>query len=103
MRMINLKYAHLNNETNEIMEQTKKVRIEWCRENHFISYNNADKILKYLEWVISQPQTPNTDLDSLSIIGETGMGKTTIVNKFKNDHNRVNIGNRNENLVAFYI
>lgn len=94
-----MKYKHLNKQTKELMVKSKKEKIEWSRKDHFISYENAEKILNYLEWVITQPQMPNIDLDSLSIIGETGMGKTTIVNKFKNDHNGMN-RNLNDTPVA---
>ncbi|OLS22263.1 MAG: hypothetical protein HeimC2_30250 [Candidatus Heimdallarchaeota archaeon LC_2] len=96
-----MKHNHLNEETQNIMKKSKKTKLAWCRKDHFISYGKAEKTLRYLEWVISQPQEPNTDLDSISIIGASGMGKTTIVKKFQDDHNsELNLGDAEQHIVA---
>jgi len=80
--------THLNEQTQKIMDKSKKAKLQWVRQEHFVRYNNADKIMRNLEWVISQPLKPNTDLDSLSIVGESGTGKTTIVKYFKMMHEK---------------
>lgn len=82
--------THLNEQTRKMVNRSKKAKLQWVRQEHFVRYQNADKIMKNLEWVISQPLEPNTDVDSLSIIGESGTGKTTIVKNFKMMHERKN-------------
>jgi hypothetical protein len=71
-----------------MLSQSLKRRVNWARKDHFVTYKRAKKTIRYLEWIASQPQigTPNIDLDSISIIGETGTGKTSIVNYYKNLH-----------------
>ncbi|MHA2297354.1 MAG: TniB family NTP-binding protein [Candidatus Hodarchaeales archaeon] len=83
-------YGHLNHVTVKMLAKPLRQRIKWARDDHFVMYEKARKTVRHLEWIASQPQLgkPNTDLDSISIIGETGTGKSSIVNYYKYLHGR---------------
>jgi len=86
-----MKFKHLNKETNEIMEKSKELKALWARENHFVYYDKAIKCLKRLEWIfeqafIAQEDAFPSDLEGLSIIGDTGAGKTSIIDEFIKRH-----------------
>jgi len=94
-------YDHLNKETKAVMILSLDDKVAWVRKDHFVSYPKAKKILRDLDWIITQPQKPYNDLDSITIIGETGVGKTSIVSKFKDLYMKSeNNGDYEEHTVA---
>lgn len=59
-------------------------RIAWIRQERWIQYARAERILFCLADLIDYP--PRDRMPSLVIYGTTGMGKTRIVQKFLRDH-----------------
>lgn len=82
-------FPHLNNETKPIILLSTEEKINWAFEEHFIMYPQARKIIRDLTIIMNQPQKPYKDLISMSIIGESGTGKTAIINFIKKIHQRI--------------
>ncbi|MHA2283949.1 MAG: TniB family NTP-binding protein [Promethearchaeota archaeon] len=82
-------YSHLNEETKEVLIKSKKDKIDWIFDEHFVMYSSAKKIIRDLTIIMNQPQRPLIDLVSMSIIGESGTGKTAIINFFKKLHFKI--------------
>ena len=59
-------------------------RIAWIRQERWIQYERAERILLCLADLIDYP--PRDRMPSLVIYGTTGMGKTRIVQKFLRNH-----------------
>jgi Cdc6-like AAA superfamily ATPase len=59
-------------------------RIAWIRQERWIQYPRAERILYCLTDLIDYP--PRDRMPSLVVYGATGMGKTRIVQKFLRDH-----------------
>lgn len=81
-----LQYSHLNPQTSLIVTKSLLERENWVRENHFVYYPKAQACLDQLSWVFEQaafsaPDFPS-DLEGLTIIGDYGVGKTTIIEEF---------------------
>jgi len=96
--------AHLNSQTREIVGGSLQEKIRWVRQDHFVVYPKAKRILEDLDWIITQEQTPLSDLESLTIVGESGIGKTSIVSYFKRLHmTRINTGDYEAHTIAHCI
>ncbi|MCY3410934.1 MAG: TniB family NTP-binding protein [Candidatus Heimdallarchaeota archaeon] len=76
-------YPHLNSETKRTIKKGRKAKIDWIMDEHFVEYPQAMKIIRELSIIIRQPQRPNMDLRSISIVGDSGTGKTAIIKYFK--------------------
>jgi hypothetical protein len=59
-------------------------RIAWIRQERWIQYARAERILSSLADLIDYP--PRDRMPSLAIFGTTGMGKTRVVQKFLREH-----------------
>ncbi len=59
-------------------------RIHRIRADRWISYPRADAALEKLETLMSFPERAR--IPNLLIVGESGMGKTMIIEKFARDH-----------------
>jgi len=59
-------------------------RIAWIRQERWIQYARAERILCRLADLVDYP--PRDRMPSLVIYGTTGMGKTRIIQKFLRDH-----------------
>lgn len=95
---------HMNSKTSRLLNKSLKTKIDWVRKDHFVIYEKAKKTLKNLEWIITQPKESYSDLESLSIFGDSGTGKTSIVNYFKELHSfNENKGDRETYSVAHCI
>jgi len=80
--------SHLNNETRRIIEGSLEDRVRWVQEDHFVYYPKAQACieeLSYLMWQQKNRAFPS-DLDQLSIIGESGVGKSSIIREFMQLH-----------------
>lgn len=94
-------YKHLNAETNLVMEginpnqkdpdkrfweNKQKLKRYWVSRNHFIFYPKAEKCLEELN-LITELSLANKnidyieDKDSITLKGDTGLGKTAIINE----------------------
>jgi hypothetical protein len=59
-------------------------RIHWLRQERWIQYPRAERILERLMDLVDYP--PRDRMPCLVIYGATGMGKTRIIQKFLRDH-----------------
>ena len=59
-------------------------RIHWLRQERWIQYPRAERILDRLMDLVDYP--PRDRMPGLVIYGATGMGKTRIIQKFLRDH-----------------
>jgi hypothetical protein len=84
-------YKHLNQETNPIMDKNLDGKIIWATDRHFVYHPKAKKCLSQLEWIFQEAKQAQqsefpSDLEGLSIIGDSGSGKTMILEEFRKNH-----------------
>ncbi len=87
-------YKHLNKNTNPIMERSLEEKIEWATSKHFVYYPKAKECLSQLEWIFQKAKQDQksdfpSDLEGLSIIGDSGSGKTMILEEFAKNHSQI--------------
>ena len=75
---------HLQGPHKATAQLSDSERIVWIRQERWIQYPRAERILYCLADLIDYP--PRDRMPSLVIYGATGMGKTRIVQKFLRDH-----------------
>lgn len=63
---------------------TNDERIHWLRQERWIQYPRAQRVLDRLMELVDYP--PRDRMPALVIYGATGMGKTPIIQKFLRDH-----------------
>jgi len=63
---------------------TNDERIHWLRQERWIQYPRAQRVLDRLMELVDYP--PRDRMPALVIYGATGMGKTRIIQKFLRDH-----------------
>jgi hypothetical protein len=86
-----MSYKHLNKSTIPYVDKPLKEKIRWVRAEHFVYYKKAQKCLEQLKWIFEQSQYHEDDglpydLEGLTIIGNSGAGKTYIVKEFMRLH-----------------
>lgn len=86
-----VEFRHLNKKTNDVMELSLDERVRWARKEHFVLYPKAIKCLNQLEWIFSQGDVESTsdlifDQEGFTIIGDSGVGKSSIVRQFIRMH-----------------
>ncbi len=96
-----LKYKHLNQETNAIMEKDSNSLQFWMRIPHFVFFDKTNNILEKTNWITQQTAIMQSldddelyDIESMSIVGETGAGKTTFCRFFKELYPKKNTGKK---------
>lgn len=82
-----MSFAHLNELTILFMEKSVQEKVEWIIADHFIYYEKAKKCLEQLDWIYEQSVYVKnddfpSDLEGLTIIGDSGAGKTSIIKEF---------------------
>ena len=75
---------HLQGPHRAIALLSDSERIAWIRQERWIQYGRAERILDILADLVDYP--PRDRMPSMVIYGATGMGKTRIVQKFLRDH-----------------
>ncbi len=86
-----MSFKHLDKDTIPILEKSLKEKLAWARKKHFVLHEKAEKCLNKLNWVYEQTLYVDddetlSDMIGLSIIGETGAGKTSIFKEFERMH-----------------
>lgn len=79
--------AHIESLTKgarSVIEGTLEERIRKCREDVWIPYPMADKIIEELEMLFDHPKKDR--MPNLLITGGTNNGKTSILNRFYKNH-----------------
>ena len=76
--------SHLQAPFHEAALLSNMERIHWLRQERWIQYPRAERILERLIDLVDYP--PHDRMPCLVIYGSTGMGKTRIIQKFLRDH-----------------
>jgi hypothetical protein len=84
-------FPHLQACHQAVARQNNEERIAWIRQERWIEYPRAKRILDRLTDLVDYP--PRDRMPCLVIYGGTGMGKTRIVQKFLRD-NRAHFDNK---------
>jgi hypothetical protein len=77
-------FPHLHSSQHEIARLSSEERILWIRQERWIQYPRAKRILERLADLVDYP--PHDRMPCLVIYGGTGMGKTRVVQKFLPDN-----------------
>jgi Bacterial TniB protein len=73
-------FAHLHTSQQDLAQLSNEERIAWIRQERWIEYPRAKRILDRLADLVDYP--PRDRMPCLVIYGGTGMGKTRVVQKF---------------------
>jgi len=76
--------SHANAATTELLDLSALQRIRAIRSERWVSYPRVQKTLQILEQILDHPRT--TRMPSIAIFGDSGMGKTMLMQKFCTDH-----------------
>ncbi len=76
--------THLTLAAQAMLERSLEDRITYALEDQWIGYTRAQQALDTLNDLINHP--PSLRMPSLLLVGESGNGKSTIVEKFKSQH-----------------
>jgi Bacterial TniB protein len=75
---------HLTDEAVAILAASIDERVYFVRSKRWIAYPKAVEILGHLDALLKHPRT--TRMPSLAVYGDSGMGKSMLVEKFKDDY-----------------
>ncbi len=87
-------YKHLDKTAIPILEKNIQAKIRWVRMDHFVYHPKAIQCLNKLNWIYEQTFVYDDtedlihDMEGLSIIGDTGLGKSSIINELRRTHSR---------------
>lgn len=84
MGQVNFDAQHSNSATAELLGLPGDQRIRAIRADRWVQYPRARQALTILSHVLQHPRT--TRMPSIAIYGDSGMGKTMIMEKFRLDH-----------------
>ena len=75
---------HLTDDAGAALAESIDERIYFIRSKRWIAYPKAIEILGHLNALLKHPRT--TRMPSLAVYGDSGMGKSMLVEKFKDDY-----------------
>jgi type II secretory pathway predicted ATPase ExeA len=76
--------SHTNPATADLLILPAYDLVRAIRSERWVSYPRVQKVTRILEQVLDHPQT--TRMPSIAIFGDSGMGKTMLMQKFCTDH-----------------
>jgi predicted ATPase len=76
--------SHTNAATADLLILPAYDRVRAIRSERWVSYPRVQKVTRILEQVLDHPRT--TRMPSIAIFGDSGMGKTMLMQKFCADH-----------------
>ena len=74
---------HLTDDAGAALAESIDERIYFIRSKRWVAYPKAIEILGHLNALLKHPRT--TRMPSLAVYGDSGMGKSMLVEKFKDD------------------
>jgi hypothetical protein len=77
-------FPHLQSAQRAVAQWGNEERIDWIRQERWIQYPRAKRILERLAELVDYP--PRHRMPCLAIYGATGMGKTRVIQKFLRDN-----------------
>ena len=81
------KLSHLDTKTQEVVWLDNDARILHLKQPLWIEYPRAKKLIQILDDLLAYPK--RSRMPNLLIVGESFMGKTSIIEKFASTHKRV--------------
>lgn len=78
-------YIHLNDECKRIVELNKDERVRFLYEEVVIEYPKVKKIHQFLDQLLDRPKKAR--MQNLLLMGQSNIGKTSIVRSFESKHN----------------
>jgi len=81
---VNSEFPHLLASHRAVAPLSNEERIAWIRQERWIQYPRAKRILERLADLVDYP--PRDRMPCLVIYGATGMGKTRVIQKFLRDN-----------------
>lgn len=82
--MENMEYNHLNEDCKKVIDLSKKEKINYILQEVVIEYPAVKNIFNILEDLMNRPKKPR--MQNLLIMGESNIGKTSIVSTFTKRH-----------------
>lgn len=82
--MVSEEPGHTNTATTELLSLPKVQRIREIKSERWVNYPRARQATHILERVLDHPRT--TRMPSIAIFGDSGMGKTMLMEKFCSEH-----------------
>jgi len=77
-------YRHLGAAARELADSTNEERIHFIRTAKWIHYPRVESVLSRLGAMIAHPES--TRMPCLLVYGDSGIGKTMLIDKFLRDH-----------------
>lgn len=83
-------WPHLPEDVRPLAALGNEDRIRHIRAKRWVDYPQADRVLRCLDEIYVQPRSER--MENMLLIGQSGMGKTTLIRKFERTHT-VRLGN----------
>lgn len=81
---MNTEISHLTSNAAALLAETDAQRIRAIRARRWLVYPRAKQVLERLNQLLDHPR--GTRMPSLAIYGDSGMGKTMIMKRFRDQH-----------------
>lgn len=81
---MNTEISHLTSNAAALLAETDAQRIRAIRSRRWLVYPRAKQVLERLNQLLDHPR--GTRMPSLAIYGDSGMGKTMIMKRFRDQH-----------------
>lgn len=75
--------AHVTDEVASLLDASNDARIQFIRSKPWVHYPKAKHIVDLIQGLPTHPRT--TRMPSIAVYGDSGMGKSMIVGRFKHD------------------
>jgi len=86
---LNDEISHLTGGAAALLAETDERRIRAIRSRRWVLYPRAKQALDRLSRLLDHPR--GTRMPSVAIYGDSGMGKTMIMKRFRDEHPRASI------------
>ena len=78
---MNDKFGHLHSRARRVAEEDDASRVEWIRKPLWIEHPAATRIQNRIQEIFNQPKSDR--MENILFIAESGLGKTSIMNRFE--------------------
>ena len=76
--------SHLTPAAAELLQAPQDARIRAILCERWVQYSRAARVLRILDLLLDHPRT--TRMPSIAVYGDSGMGKTMIMQRFRDQH-----------------
>src|SRR5208337_1083808 len=81
---VNNDFAHLTPSAADLLSESSEKRIRAIKSRRWVLYPRAKQALDHLSRLIDHPR--GTRMPSVAVYGDSGMGKTMIMERFRDDN-----------------